>query len=98
VPSPAVDDISIARADGHSWCDLGQEIVVLHARDGRYYRLDETGRALWLLLDQPATVADLVSRLMIEFAGDREVVSTDIRIFVNQCAELGLLAVQGARH
>jgi hypothetical protein len=98
VPAPAVDDIPIARADGHSWCDLGQEIVVLHARDGRYYRLDGTGRALWLLLDRPSTMADLVSRLMTEFAGDPEVVIADTRSFVNQCAELGLLAVQRARH
>ena len=95
MPSSLLDTAVIARAANHLWCDLGAEIVVLRARDGTYYRLEATGRALWLLLEEPRTLGELVSALATDYDGDPGVVAADTREFVDQCAEIGLLALGG---
>jgi hypothetical protein len=94
MPSDLSDAARIARAKDHPWCDLGAEIVVLRARDGAYYRLDATGRTVWLMLEAPRTLTDLLAQLANVYEGDPAVVAAETRDFVGQCTALGLLAVE----
>jgi hypothetical protein len=94
MPDALLDSAVVSRAQHHPWCDLGHEIVVLRTRDNSYYRLETTGRSVWLLLEQPKTLGDLLVSLAREYEGDPTAVAADTRLFVSQCVELGLLQVE----
>ncbi len=90
-----VDQSVIARAPDQPWCDLGEEIVVLRVRDSAYYRLKETGRAIWLLLERPRTVAEIVAELGRVYDGAPDTMAAEIRPFLAHCSDIGLMATDG---
>ena len=96
MPTPLPDAAVITRTPDQPWCDLGEEVVVLRVRDGAYYRFDASGRSIWLLLEQPRSLDDLITALSAEFAGDPATVAADVRQFLGRCADIGLLTLAPA--
>ena len=82
---------AFTRSTAISWCDLGQEIVVLRVRDNAYYRLDQTARDLWLSLDQPRTIPDLVESMCTTHEGNPARVEAETRSFLQECLGLELV-------
>jgi hypothetical protein len=91
----AVDLTVIARVPDQPWCDLGTEVVVLRLRDSAYYRFPATGRSIWLLLEEPRTFDQLIAGLTQEYDAAPEAIMGEVRPFLAQCAELGLLTMAG---
>lgn len=89
----AVDRSVIARVPEQPWCDLGNEVVVLRLRDSAYYRFQTTGRSIWLLLEEPRTLGQLIDGLALEYDEPLEVMTEQVRPFVAQCTQLGLLTL-----
>jgi len=83
----------IGRSSGISWCDLGEEIVILRVRDNAYYRLGGTARDLWLRLDRPSTIASLVGEMRTSCDGDLARIGTETAEFLERCVELGLMSI-----
>jgi len=86
----------IMRSSGISWCDLGKEIVILRVRDNAYYRLGATARDLWLRLDRPRSVSDLVGEMCASCEGDPARIGPETTEFLQQCMDLELVNMEHA--
>ena len=60
------DSIVVATRDQLS-SRMADETVILHLSGGTYYGLDGVGTAIWGLLQEPRTVAEIRDRLLDEY-------------------------------
>ena len=70
------------RTDDLAWENVDDEIIVLDSRASRYYRLNGSGALLWTMLDDGATKADLISRLLVSYSIDEDVATNDVDTFI----------------
>ena len=70
------------RADDLAWENVDDEIIVLDSRASRYYRLNGSGALLWTMLDDGASRADMVSKLLRTYSIDEDVATNDVDTFM----------------
>lgn len=73
---------------------VGDETVLLDLDDGTYYGLNGVGAQLWESLDEPTTVASLERETATAFDVDREACRADIRAFLVDLRDRGLIEVE----
>jgi len=71
--------------------EVGNEIVMMDIESGNYIGLNETGKAIWALLEQPVQVADLINTLVAEYDISHEICSADTLAYLNKMAEQKIL-------
>lgn len=74
-------------------CDLAGEAAIVNLKNGVYYGLDPVGARVWNLLRAPVTFAQLLDALLSVYAVERLTLESDIRKFVHQLAEEGLVEI-----
>jgi hypothetical protein len=72
-------------------CDLGGEAAILNLRTGRYYSLDPVGAAIWKLIEQPRTVADIRDAILARFEVETERCELDLFQLFEKLAAGGLI-------
>jgi hypothetical protein len=70
---------------------VGNTVVVLDARTGRYYRLDGSAGEIWSLLPDCPTVGDLVDRLANRYGRATTALDDEVSSFVQSAIDDGLL-------
>lgn len=75
-----------------TWVETDDETVLLDLDDARYLGLNHAASVLWAMLAAGTTRAELVERLVAEFAVGRAQADRDVDAFLAQCAERGYLA------
>ena len=83
----------IALAKNQTSCDLAGEMAVVNFDNGVYYGLDPTGARIWNLLREPSTVEELCDILAGVFDVDRSTLESDVRAFVGELADHGLVEI-----
>jgi hypothetical protein len=78
-------------ADRVTWRRVGDELVVLDLVGSAYLSVNDTGAAVWDLLDGGAARADLVAALLEAFEVDEATAASDIDEFIADLAGRGLL-------
>jgi hypothetical protein len=73
--------------------DLDGEAVLLDARGGRYFGLNEVGTRIWMLAQESRRVSDLVATLQNEYEIDPDALQTDILAFLDDMARRRLVHV-----
>lgn len=73
------------------WSELGDEVVILDLASSSYLGLDEVGATIWGLLAEPCTVGELEEALIAAYEVDPERISEDLRTFLEQLIERGLV-------
>lgn len=81
----------IARTPGVLEAEVDGDRVLMHPEDFTYYGLDETGDAVWALIDGELTLDDIVTRLTDEYDADPEVIRVDVEAFLGRLSEAGLI-------
>ncbi len=71
-----VDSLPVAPVDG--------ELVILNTAKGSYVGLDDIGRRIWELLENPIYVNELLQQIMQDYTGDREVMTDDLIDFLSE--------------
>lgn len=71
--------------------DLDQETVLLSLDKGEYFSLNPTGAFLWRQLSSEQTLEHLCAAAAAEFGVETEKVEGDIRSFLADMSEAGLL-------
>lgn len=61
---------------------VDDEAVIMSIESGSYHLINETGRRIWELLEQPRTAAEICDILSEEFAVDQETCQTEVRQFL----------------
>lgn len=72
---------------------VDKEIVILSLASNHYVGLDEIGRRVWELLEQPKRVDELCRQLTREFEATEQQIAGDVLPFLGQLKNEGLLRV-----
>ena len=71
---------------------IDDEVVLMSMEADAYFGLDPVGSKVWELLSiEPATVAELVEKLMEDYDIDEETCVRDVEAFITQMSERKLI-------
>tara|TARA_B100001079_G_scaffold271259_1_gene288097 strand:- start:906 stop:1205 length:300 start_codon:yes stop_codon:yes gene_type:complete len=76
--------------------DLDGESVILDMESGKYHSLDTTGTRVWELLEDKISFNDIVLKLMSEYSVEGQQCTTDVKEFINQLIDLGLVETENS--
>lgn len=72
---------------------VGEELVMMSAKEGNYIGLNEVGRRIWELLEQPRDVDDLCAQLQAEFQVSHETCAAEVQNFLKEMESHGAVAI-----
>jgi PqqD family protein of HPr-rel-A system len=78
-------DMIAAESDG--------EMIVLDAERGDFLQLNKTAARIWALLGEPLTFGALCARLADQFAVDPAACRDDVRAFIDELSQRGLVEI-----
>jgi hypothetical protein len=85
------DSIVVAAKDQIS-TQVDDEAALLNLKTGVYFGLDPMGAYIWQMLREPVSVQTLTARLQEDYSNiDAEIVANDLRVFLDQMLEAGLV-------
>lgn len=71
---------------------IDDEVVLMSIKEGYYFSLEPVGSRIWnLLSEHPATVEELIYRLMIEYDIDRDTCLKDVQVFIDEMTSKNLI-------
>ena len=73
--------------------DLGEEVVILHLKNGVYYGLDEVGARIWDLIQEPRAVNEIRDLLLDEYDVEAERCESDLLALLEELVAEGLVEV-----
>ncbi len=85
------DNTLLRRREGMMTADMNGTTVMMDIATGKYYNLGEVGGRIWELLEEPASVAELIARLTTEYDVTPAQCRADIEPFLAKLLERGLL-------
>jgi len=88
------DDALIRRADKVVSCDLGDGKALLNLTTNRYFKLNETGKVAWAAIEEGATRATIVERIMDRFDVDLDRCTADVAIILSAFIRAGLVETE----
>ena len=71
--------------------DLDDELVLLNPATRAVFTLNDAGREIWMRLDDPATLDELVAVVVAAFAVDDATATHDVRRVLEELAVAGLV-------
>ncbi len=74
--------------------DTLESIVILSLKDGMYYELKEVAARIWVLIQQPCSVQDVLDKLLEEYEVDVEQCEVDLIALAEDLFQRGLIEVQ----
>ena len=83
----------LSRCEGIITSSLDGNAVMMSLENGKYYGTEPVASAIWTLLEQPITFADLVEKLLEEFNVSKEQCQADTQRFVQQLCDEGLITI-----
>ena len=87
-------DTVLVRRGGAMTAAVDSELVMLDTDKSLYFGLDEVGRRIWELLEQPQSFEAICSALQNEFDVDPKTCRTDVRAFISEMAEAELVELR----
>lgn len=84
------------RTDQLLWREVDDSIVILDQDRSVYFAVQGAGTALWDLLLEGSTDAQLAQHLVETFTLDHEQAAADVRAFLSDVRDAGLLIQTGA--
>jgi len=72
----------------------GDRTILLDARRGRYFGVDDVGATIWKQLGEGATLSKLVAVLEAEYAAPRETLELDAAAFITRLERAHLVVVE----
>ena len=93
---PITPDSIVVAAKEQISTRVDNEAALLNLKTGVYYGLDPMGAYIWELIKQPVRVGELEATLQEDYENiDAEIVANDLRVFLEQMLEAGLVELTG---
>ena len=89
-------DTVLRAARTQVWCDLDDEVAILHLGSGLYYGLNSVGARIWTLLQELRSVRDLGEAILREYEVDLPRCEMDLPAFLSALVRTGLIEVAHA--
>jgi hypothetical protein len=75
---------------------MAGQTVMMSIPRGKYFAIDGTGQRIWECLAEPASIGEIVDRLVQEYDVERDQCETEVIAFVGDLIESGLTEERGA--
>ncbi len=93
-PRIGLSDSSRIVASTHQLsCDLAGDAAIVNLTSGVYFGLDPVGARIWNLIREPTTFADVRDALIHLYDVEPHTLESDLRDFLSQLAEQGLVEI-----
>lgn len=79
------------QSEGYLVSEMNGEKVMLSIENGKYYNLGQIGGRVWELIESPASIGDVVDRLVTEYVIEPEDCQRQVRQFLQQLKAEGLI-------
>ncbi|MCR2803264.1 lasso peptide biosynthesis PqqD family chaperone [Paenibacillus soyae] len=79
------------QSQGYLVSEMNGEKVMLSIENGKYYNLGQIGGRVWELIESPASIQDVVDRLVAEYVIEPEDCQRQVRQFLQQLKAEGLI-------
>ena len=76
--------------------DMGEEVILLHLKNGRYFGLEAVGARIWELLKKPLRVGEIESTLLSEYDVEPERCRAEVARLLEELVEQDLVEVRDA--
>lgn len=83
----------LARADDVLTAEIDGEAVMMSIEEGEYYGLDETGTAIWELLETPHSLGEVLDVLRERYEVEPDVCRRDVERFLSDLLSDGTLQI-----
>ncbi|MDQ6421403.1 lasso peptide biosynthesis PqqD family chaperone [Paenibacillus sp. LHD-117] len=83
----------VVQSEGYLVSEMNGEKVMLSIENGKYYNLGQIGGRVWELIESPASIQDVVDRLVTEYVIEPEDCQRQVRRFLQQLKAEGLVQV-----
>ena len=81
----------VVRRQGIISSAIQGEILLLSLQTNNYYGMDEIASRVWMLMEQPIRVADLIDVLLEEYDIERTECLSDVCVFLSNMEEEGII-------
>lgn len=88
--------MKIARTGDWLSAPVDQELLMMSVRQSVYLALTEVGARIWELLETESTLDGICETLQREFDVTADICRAEVRLFLEQMAEQGLVAIDAA--
>ena len=86
-------DAVISQGEDQVFTIVEGEAVLMSIGNGRYYRLDDIGTRIWVLIETPTSLGALCDQLVKEFKVEREACETDVMPLLEKMLKHNLIRV-----
>jgi hypothetical protein len=83
----------IVRSPDQAFAHVGDELVMVHLGQGKYFAIDAIGAEVWARIEAPAVVADVCADLQATFDVAADECERDVLAFLMRLVERGLARV-----
>ncbi|NMC64076.1 MAG: PqqD family protein [SAR324 cluster bacterium] len=83
--------ILFSRSTSAFWCELGEDAVVFIGSSGHYFGLNQLAAFVWQKLAIPLSIEQMTTLVVSEFDVPRAIAEADLRVFVEDMTEKGML-------
>ena len=81
----------VVRGSDHVETSLGEQVVMMSLSRGKYYALDETGRRIWDLVQEPTAIRAIVETLTGEYDVEPARCEAEVLAFLHDMLGNGLV-------
>jgi len=89
-------DTVVARGAEHVETRMAGQTVMMSIPRGKYFAIDGTGQRIWDCLAEPASIGQIIDRLVEEYEVGRDQCEAEVIAFVGELMESGLTEERGA--
>ena len=86
-------DAVISQGEDQVFTIVEGEAVLMSIGNGRYYRLDDIGTRIWVLIEAPTSLGALCDQLVKEFKVERDACETDVMPLLEKMLKHNLIRV-----
>ncbi|WP_339715025.1 PqqD family protein [Cyclobacterium amurskyense] len=84
----------ISRSDSYVFNEIEGDIVMMDVSNGSYATLNETGKSIWLLLENPKTIGEITEALLAEYEVSKEQCEKTVNEFLKKMAEANAIVIK----
>lgn len=72
---------------------IGDEVVLMDVKDGRYISVNQVGSNIWNLMERPVTISSIITTLIETYDIEEEQCEHETLAFLNKIQEHNMLIV-----
>jgi hypothetical protein len=77
-------DMVLTRSEEYLHHEVDSEMVMMNINSGLYVSLNKTGKSIWLILEEPKSVNEIIENLATEYEVTKEQCKKDTLPFIEK--------------